>query len=174
MAGSSQPTQQEQKVTQTNLPDYARPYFENLLGRGQGQLNQEYTPYPYERIAGFTPAQEQVQQNVLGLGAPNQFAMGSGLAAAAGQGSLLASDYAPGQFNAQQITAGQVNAPSMRAAQTSFGSGPLEQFRMAAPERFGQAQAQEYMSPYIRNVLDVQKREAIRDAQKGQVAQDLG
>jgi hypothetical protein len=45
---------------------------------------------------------------------------------------------------------------------------------MAAPERFGQAQAQEYMSPYIRNVLDVQKREAIRDAQKGQVAQDLG
>jgi hypothetical protein len=174
MAGSSQPTQQEQKVTQTNLPDYAKPYFENLLGRGQGQLNQEYTPYPYERIAGFTPAQEQVQQNVLGLGAPNQFAMGSGLAAAAGQGSLLASDYAPGQFNAQQITAGQVNAPSMRAAQTSFGSGPLEQFRMAAPERFGQAQAQEYMSPYIRNVLDVQKREAIRDAQKGQVAQDLG
>jgi hypothetical protein len=174
MPSPSQPTQQEQKVTQTNLPEYARPYFENLLGRGQGQLNQEYTPYPYERIAGFTPAQEQVQQNVLGLGAPNQFAMGSGLAAAAGQGSLLASDYAPGQFNAQQITAGQVNAPSMRAAQTSFGSGPLEQFRMAAPERFGQAQAQEYMSPYIRNVLDVQKREAIRDAQKGQVAQDLG
>jgi hypothetical protein len=174
MPSPSQPTQTEQKVTQTNLPDYAKPYFENLLGRGQGQLNQEYTPYPYERIAGFTPAQEQVQQNVLGLGAPNQFAMGSGLAAAAGQGSLLASDYAPGQFNAQQITAGQVNAPSMRAAQTSFGSGPLEQFRMAAPERFGQAQAQEYMSPYIRNVLDVQKREAIRDAQKGQVAQDLG
>jgi hypothetical protein len=174
MPSPSQPTQQEQKVTQTNLPEYARPYFENLLGRGQGQLNQEYTPYPYERIAGFTPAQEQVQQNVLGLGAPNQFAMGSGLAAAAGQGSLLASDYAPGQFNAQQVTAGQVNAPSMRAAQTSFGSGPLEQFRMAAPERFGQAQAQEYMSPYIRNVLDVQKREAIRDAQKGQVAQDLG
>jgi hypothetical protein len=174
MPSPSQPTQTEQKVTQTNLPDYAKPYFENLLGRGQGQLNQEYTPYPYERIAGFTPAQEQVQQNVLGLGAPNQFAMGSGLAAAAGQGSLLASDYAPGQFNAQQVTAGQVNAPSMRAAQTSFGSGPLEQFRMAAPERFGQAQAQEYMSPYIRNVLDVQKREAIRDAQKGQVAQDLG
>jgi hypothetical protein len=174
MPSPSQPTQTEQKVTQTNLPDYAKPYFENLLGRGQGQLNQEYTPYPYERIAGFTPAQEQVQQNVLGLGAPNQFAMGSGLAAAAGQGSLLASDYAPGQFNAQQITAGQVNAPSMRAAQTSFGSGPLEQFRMAAPERFGQAQAQEYMSPYIRNVLDVQKREAIRDAQKGQIVQDLG
>ena len=170
---SPAPQPQEQKVTQTNLPDYAKPYFENIMQRGQGQLNQDYTPYPYERIAGFTPAQEQVQQNVLGLGAPNQFAMGSGLAAAAGQGSLLASDYAPGQFNAQQITAGQVNAPSMRAAQTQFQPN-LERFQVAAPERFGQAQAQEYMSPYIRNVLDTQKREAIRDAQKGQVVQDLG
>ena len=170
---SPAPQPQEQKVTQTNLPDYAKPYFENIMQRGQGQLNQDYTPYPYERIAGFTPAQEQVQQNVLGLGAPNQFAMGSGLAAAAGQGSLLASDYAPGQFNAQQVTAGQVNAPSMRAAQTQFQPN-LERFQVAAPERFGQAQAQEYMSPYIRNVLDTQKREAIRDAQKGQVVQDLG
>ena len=170
---SPAPQPQEQKVTQTNLPDYAKPYFENIMQRGQGQLNQDYTPYPYDRIAGFTPAQEQVQQNVLGLGAPNQFAMGSGLAAAAGQGSLLASDYAPGQFNAQQVTAGQVNAPSMRAAQTQFQPN-LERFQVAAPERFGQAQAQEYMSPYIRNVLDTQKREAIRDAQKGQVVQDLG
>jgi hypothetical protein len=30
------------------------------------------------------------------------------------------------------------------------------------------------MSPYAQNVMDVQKREAIRDAQKGQLVQDLG
>lgn len=30
------------------------------------------------------------------------------------------------------------------------------------------------MSPYMRNVLDVQKREAVTDARKGQLAQDLG
>jgi hypothetical protein len=45
---------------------------------------------------------------------------------------------------------------------------------MEAPEQFGNAQAQQYMSPYIQNVMDVQKREAVRDAQKTQLAQDLG
>jgi hypothetical protein len=33
---------------------------------------------------------------------------------------------------------------------------------------------QQYMSPYQQNVVDVQKQEAIRDAQKGLVAQGLG
>jgi hypothetical protein len=61
----------------------------------------------------------------------------------------------------------------MNAAQTQFQAN-LERFQMAGPERFGQAQASEYMSPYIRNVLDVQKREAANDARKAQLAQDLG
>ena len=33
---------------------------------------------------------------------------------------------------------------------------------------------QQYMSPYQQNVVDVQKQEAIRDAQKGMLAQNLG
>jgi len=33
---------------------------------------------------------------------------------------------------------------------------------------------QQYMSPYVQNVLDVNKAEAIRDAQKAQLAQNLG
>jgi hypothetical protein len=33
---------------------------------------------------------------------------------------------------------------------------------------------QAYMSPYMQNVVDVQKQEAIRDAQKGQLAANLG
>jgi uncharacterized protein YoaH (UPF0181 family) len=62
----------------------------------------------------------------------------------------------------------------MQAAQTSYGQGPLEQFRMEGPQAFGSVQAEQYMSPFQQNVTDVQKREAIRDAQKGQLAQDLG
>ena len=107
MGKSSAPQAQQIQQTTSNLPEYARPYFENLMGRAQALSNEEYTPYPNQRISGFTPAQQQIQQNVLGMQAPNQIAIGSGLAALAGQGSMAAGDYRSGQFNAQQV--GQPN-----------------------------------------------------------------
>ena len=170
---SSAPTQQQVTTTTSNLPEYARPYFENVVNRAMAQSYQPYTPYPNERIAGFTPAQEQVQQSVLGMGAPNQFAFGSGLAAAAGQGALGAASYAPGQFAAKQVNAPVVQAAQMQAAQTGYRPD-LTTFQMQAPDQFGQTQAQQYMSPYFQNVLDIQKREAVRDARQQQIAQDLG
>ena len=171
--GASAPTQQEVTTTTSNLPEYARPYFENVVNRAMAQSYQEYQPYGFERIAGFTPAQQQVQQNVLGLGAPNQFAVGSGLATAAGQGALGLADYTPGQFAASRVTAPVVQAAQMEAAQTGYRPN-LTTFQMQAPDQFGQTQAQQYMSPYIQNVLDIQKREAVRDARQAQLAQDLG
>lgn len=156
--GASSPTQQEVTTTTSNLPEYARPYFENVVNRAMAQSYQQYQPYPYQRIAGFTPAQEQVQQNVLNMGAPNQFAVGSGLAAAAGQGALSAGQYTPNQFYAQQI--GQPN---------------LQQFQMSGPGSFTESgTASQFMSPYMQSVVDIQKQEAIRDAKQGQLAQDLG
>ena len=145
------------KSEQSNLPAYAQPYFENLMQRSSGLLTQNYTPYEQERIAGFTPQQQQVQQDILGQQTPGQFGTAANLATAAGLGSLQAGQYQPGRFRAQQV--GQPN---------------LQQFQMQTPEQFGGLQAQQYMSPYAQNVTDIQKREAIRDAQKGQLAQDLG
>ena len=180
--GASAPTQQEVTTTTSNLPEYARPYFENVVNRAMAQSYQEYQPYGYERIAGFTPAQQQVQQNVLGLGAPNQFAIGSGLTTAAGIGSLNMADYRPGQFSVSKLgdlgRIRDVNAPTteaaqMQAAQTGYRPD-LTAFQMAAPDRFGQQQVEQYMSPYMQNVVDVQKREAMRDARQAQLAQDLG
>lgn len=153
----SQPTEQNVTTTTTNLPEYARPYFENVVNRAMAQSYQGYTPYPYERIAGFTPAQEQVQQNILGMTAPNQIASGSGLAQAAGLGALKAADYTPTQFSAQQI-----------------GMPSLQQYRMEGPGSFTeQGAAGQYMSPYMQQVVDVQKQAAIRDAQQGQLGANL-
>lgn len=64
---------------------------------------------------------------------------------------------APETVSAQALT-----TPQMRAAQA------------ALPQTFGMEQARQYMSPYMQEVVDVQKREAIRDAQKAQLAQNLG
>jgi hypothetical protein len=118
----------------------------------------EYVPYTYEdRIADFTPAEQQVRQNVLGLGSPNQFAVGSGLAASAAQGSMGAANYNPSQFSAQQVQAPQ-----------------LERYGLRGPQMFGNEQAQQYMSPFIQQALEPQRRAAIANAKRGQLVQDLG
>jgi hypothetical protein len=155
--GPSGPTQTSSTVTQTNLPEYLKGPVLDVIGRAQGVADQPYTPYPYQRTAGYTPAEQQVQQNVLDMQGGNQFAVGSGLAAAAGQASLNQAQYNPAQFTAQQV-----------------GGPNLQQYGMQGPGTFGVEQAGQYMSPYMQQVVDIQKREAAREAQQGQLVQDLG
>jgi hypothetical protein len=84
--GGSAPTQQN--VTQTNLPEYAKPYFENIMQRAQAESYRPYTPYEAERIAGFTPAQEQIQQEALGMQTPGEFGAATGLTGISGLRAL--------------------------------------------------------------------------------------
>jgi hypothetical protein len=164
---------QKSEVTQSTLPEYARPYFEGLMQRAGTTLTTPYQPYGQERIADFTQQQRGVQQNILGMQTPGQFGNASTLTGIAGLGSLEAGKYTPSQFGFQQVNAQQVNAPSMQAAQTNYNPN-LTTFQMQAPDQFGQQQTNQYMSPYMQNVVDTQKREAVRDARQGQIVQDLG
>jgi hypothetical protein len=106
----------------------------------------------------------------MGVGAQQQAAPQMAAAQTQFQPTLNAFQMGP----VREVSSQMVGAPQMQGAQTGFGQQPLEQFRMAGPEMFGQQQAQQYMSPYMQNVMDVQKREAVRDAQRGQLVQDLG
>jgi hypothetical protein len=133
--GSQQP--QDQTVTQTNLPEYARPYFENVLQRGMAESYRGYTPFEGQRIAGFSPLQQQVQGEVAGMQTPGQFGAATGLTAASGLGAL--------QSGQQYL---------------NMATDP--------------SQTQQFMSPYMQNVVDVQKDQAIRDAQKQQLGASLG
>jgi hypothetical protein len=189
-SGGGAPTKQEVTSTNTttNLPSYVQPYFTNLLERTQDVAFQPYTPYEGQRIAGFTPEQEQVQKNVMGLQQPGQIGAASQLAGAAGLGSLYAGQYNPTQFSYQNVNAPrlqeyqmqgpgdvyaqQYNAPQMDTAQTDYNPN-LQDYQMAAPEQFGQSQANQYMSPYMQNVVDATKREAITDAKKAQLMTNL-
>jgi len=68
---SSAPTQSN--VTQTNLPAYVQPYFEKLLNTSQELAGTSYTPYTGQRIADFTPAQQQsfgITQGTVGAQQP--------------------------------------------------------------------------------------------------------
>ena len=55
--GGSAPTETTQIVS--NLPEYAEPYYKDLLARAGLESAQEYTPYPAARLAYFTPAEQE-------------------------------------------------------------------------------------------------------------------
>lgn len=160
--GGEQVTRSE--VTQSNLPEYARPYYEGMLNRANSLLTQQYTPYvnaqgqPIGRIAGFTPEQTQLQQTIMGQQTPGEFGQAAGLAGLAGQRSMDFANYTPGQFSADTV-----------------GIGPLNYFQMQGPDSFAQSgMAQQYMSPFMQAALEPQRREALRAAQQGQLTQSLG
>lgn len=154
---AAEPKVQRQEVVQSNLPDYAKPYYTTLMSQAQGLLSKPYTPYEQERIAGFTPEQQQVRGDILGMQTPDQFGTASGIASDVAQQSMAAGQYTPGTFTADQVS---IN--------------PLNYYQMQGPDAFGSEQAQQYMSPYVQNVLDVQKRKAMEDAQRTQLMQNLG
>jgi len=132
----------------SNVPEYARPYVENMLQSAQTQIYNDdmttFRPYqPYssnvnDYVAGFSPLQTQAQQAAYNMQMPGQFGAGSGLSGMAGIGSLGIAGQAAG-------------AGANYAAQAT-----------------NPAATQAYMSPYMQNVVDYQKAQALRDYQMGQ------
>ena len=86
--GSPAPAPSSQNVTQTSIPEYAKPYVEKMLGKAEALTESPYQAYGGQRIAGFTPMQEQAFNTVGQLGPTQQGAVGSGMATMAGLGSL--------------------------------------------------------------------------------------
>jgi hypothetical protein len=180
--GGGQPTQTNSNVTNTNVPEYARPYVENMLGATQQQLFkmdgnnitgfQPYKAYggtydeagnqtaydPSKAIAGFSPMQQQAQRGIGNMQLPGEF----GTAASSTQQAMqqaLGANYAPSnygsQFNPQGIG---YDAQTMQGYQM----GPAERVSTQSFAEPGSASA--YMSPYMQNVVEIQKREAQRQS----------
>ena len=143
--------QVSQRYEQTTIPDYARPYVENLLGQSAALTDLEYNPYMQymgERQAQFSPLQQQSYENAALMQTAPQLADASALAGQAGLGALNTSfTYNP--YQARSFT---------------------DQTKNAA----GKTLSEQYMSPYIQNVVDVQAQQARRQneiAQQTQQAQ---
>jgi len=139
----------------TNLPEYAKPFYEELLKQSGKQVYEtdasgavtgvkQYQPYTGDRLADFTTEQQAVQQEVSGMQTPGGFqtasgtlgTVGSQAGTAAQTGLTAAMGYTPGTITPQSVSTGT----------------------------FDTAAAQQYMSPYTQAVTDVQKREAQRQA----------
>jgi hypothetical protein len=144
--GGGQPTQSTSY--NTNVPEYARPYVENMLQSTQKQIYNDdmtsfrpYTPYSTDvnnYFAGFSPLQQQAQSETANMQQPGQYGAATGLTGLGTMGALGIAGQAAG-------AGGQYN-------------------QMATDPRSMQG----FMSPYMQNVVDYQKSQAIRDYGIGQ------
>lgn len=73
---------------------------------------------------------------------------------------------------AEQAAQAQIGA-MQQPSQFQSGYGAYAQGLGALGSMLSPEQTQAYMSPYVQNVIDVNKAEALRDAQKGLTAQNL-
>lgn len=157
--GGGGPTQST--TVTSNIPEYARPYVETMLGAAQKQAYkyddagnivgfQPYIPYgatvgpggeitntaqeqAQAAVAGFAPMQEQAFRQTAGLRVPAGYGIGSQFAGAGGMGAA-------------------------NLAQQAAGAG--QQYYGLATDPFAQ---QAFMSPYMQNAVNRQKFEAMRD-----------
>ena len=198
--GSQQaPAGGEQRVV--SLPEYADHYFRRLLAGAEeatmpyypddpdkyGDLagKSTYQPYEGERLAlsgdyaDITGSRDMVR-NIAGSGIPGMGeAVGVQREGIAGLRGLAGS---PTDFTASDFSATSVNPYDKFTATTGdaydqfseseFTRGSGSEFDFGPARQFTGAEVQQYMDPYMQNVVDIQKREAVRDFDRGQAGRD--
>ena len=145
---SSTPTQ----ITQTNYgfaPEVA-PYAEGLLGQAQALTDVEYNPYMQyqgERVAQFSPLQQQSYENAALMQTQPQLQDATAMAGLAGLGAMNTSfTYNP--LNPQSFTGGTQGSYDQTTGKFVPGTGTSSQ----------------YMSPYMGEVVARQQADAQRQA----------
>ena len=124
------------KSETSNIPEYARPYVERMMGATEkqvytygdkGQITgfQPYKPFEGETVAGFTPMQKSAMQGIGGYQLPGQTGAATQMTGYAGLGSM--------------------------------GAGG--RYAMEATNPYA---TQAYMSPYMEGALQPQMQEAAR------------
>jgi hypothetical protein len=179
-----------------------KPYipYGATVGPG-GQITNTAQEQAQAAVAGFSPMQEQAFRQVAGMQVPGQIGLGSQYVGAAGAGALGIQPQASalgqqalgygatgaeyGGIGAEQAlaraqqtarAAGQYGrmgagygALGAQAAEQGFGAGA--RYEQMATSPYAQ---QAFMSPYMQNVVDVQKQEAVRDFTKQLQGQRAG
>ena len=128
--------QSESVVTQTNLPEYAKPFYEEMLGRTVYESTRPYETYQGQRISDFNPFETTAMTGmaeIAGAGAPQQIRSASDIATQIGfqptnMGTNIAAGFNPQQqfsnYQAGDITSGYT-APTDTSLTQGFQAGTL-------------------------------------------------
>ena len=114
--GGSSGTQQVEQTT-TNLPEYARPFYESLLGRATYESERGYEAFPGQRIADFNDYENAGMQGMADMamqGDPEQFNQASYIASQVGaqnpnQAGSVVNQYRP-NLQGSEYFAGDINS----------------------------------------------------------------
>jgi hypothetical protein len=173
---------------QQTIPEVLEPYFTGTGTTGTGLLPQAQQTFArtYEdaygksladsglagagRIAPLSSNEVAAGQQLANLGQPTQFGQGQA-AYQTGLGSLGQAQNA--YQNGINVAAPGYNQYQMAGPQ-NVSAMTLNQYQMAGPQSYTGDSVTQYMSPYQQNVVDVQKAEAMRDAQKQLMGANLG
>jgi hypothetical protein len=158
----------------TDLPDWAKPYYERALGRVEASSLTPYQQYSGDRLANAADygnigrAQDIVSNlgGVPGLGAAQDYSK-----YAMDQSKALG-NYTPTQTTASQFSPYAGYQAGSAAPYSGFQAGaadPYNQFQQSQfseynydPSRqFSGQEVQNYMNPYMQNVVDQQSKSAI-------------
>jgi hypothetical protein len=125
----------EKQTTVVDIPDWAKPYAKESLGKAAALTSTPYQTYGGERIAQFTPMQKQAFGRAEGQEVASQIGAGSGLAGTAGLMGLTGG-YQPGQFGSQMS---QYMSPYMDAVVQRQMDSAQRQADIAGTQRGAQA-----------------------------------
>jgi hypothetical protein len=128
--------------SQTTIPDYAKPYVENLLGQAQAYTDPSQNPYQQymgERQAQFSPLQQMSYDNAAMMQGSPQLQDATAMAGSAGLGAL----------------------------NTGYTYNPFQTKSFTSP-----GMAESYMSPYMNNVVARQQADARRQGDIAAQIQD--
>jgi hypothetical protein len=140
-----------QTISQTSIPDYAKPFVEDLLGKAQYFTDTEQNPYMQyqgDRVAQFNPLQQQAYTNAGLMQTAPQLQDASAMAGMAGLGALNTQyTFRPSDFGA-----------AFSAANTRDAQGNVTGNTM--------------MSPYMDNIVARQQADARRQSDIAMQAQN--
>ena len=192
MKGGGGTTYSDVTTTTSNLPEYAEPYYRDALARTGYESSLPYQSYGGSRLADFSPMEQEAMARYGQLGASGNpaemdAAMGTsynlsqnsgvtgGISSGYGAGGLNgAGNYDPTsrnsqfqagsrrvQYNPGQYTSGYTANQMGDGAYYNAGQRDMgfEAGSINDPEML-----KSYQDPYFQNVVDIQKREAMRDA----------
>jgi hypothetical protein len=150
-------------------PEEVMPFLLDALQQGRALTGQEYTPYGGQRLADTSPdvmASDQMVRNVAQRGIPGlDTAMGMTMDSASKIGGVTGGgqgyDFSKyGGFKESEFS------PSGDISETQFKpAAEFSQFDFQGPEKFTGETVGQYMSPYMQQVADIQKQQAMENFQ---------
>ena len=142
-------------TTQTqvqDVPDWAKPYYTDLMAKTKSLSKEDYQPYGAQRIAGEGADLGSAQGMIRGI---------------AGQ-PIAGFGEAQGMLGGLGAMAGQLG----QQAPGQFGATGVDQFQYDPTRQFGAAEAQQYMDPYMQTVVGRQQEDAMEQFRRMQAGRD--